>query len=151
MGMSEIRSLGTSTRSLEEFVGLLRVYDIRCLADVRHFPHSARFPHFDIEGLQEGLPSAGIEYFWLGEELGGYRKGGCEAYMTTEAFAAGLARLEALARRCRTAFACAEKLPWRCHRRFIGDALRARGWTVLHIIEEGRLWEPKGGQPCLSL
>ncbi|MFQ6133652.1 MAG: DUF488 family protein [Armatimonadota bacterium] len=149
--MSEIWSVGTSNRSPEQFLGLLECYGVACLADVRRFPRSRKFPHFDGEAFAETLAGAGIKYVHLGEELGGYRRAGYQAHMATEAFRAGLARLEALARQARTAFACAEKLPWRCHRRYIGDALRARGWTVLHIIEAGRLWEPSGSQPSLRL
>lgn len=63
---------------------------------------------------------------YLGDELGGYRKGGYEAYLLTKEFLEGLKKLE--------------RLPWRCHRRFIGNALKNSGWKVIHIIEKDRRW-----------
>jgi uncharacterized protein (DUF488 family) len=61
--------------------------------------------------------------------------------METEEFAAGLSRLEALARERRTAIMCAEGDWRRCHRRLISDALARRGWRVLHVRPDGRLEE----------
>lgn len=127
-----IYTLGTSTRSLEEFVGLLRSHGIRMAVDVRRFPTS-RFPHFKREALEEGLRREGIGYLWLGNLLGGYRKGGYEAYMATEAFERGLSQLKALAEQGPTAIFCSERFPWRCHRRFIGKRLRGEGWEVVDL------------------
>jgi hypothetical protein len=133
-----IYSIGHSTRSFEELVELLKAFGIQALADVRRFPTSKKNPHFDREFLEEQLPSRGIEYFWLGDLLGGYRDGGYERYTETEGFRRGLFELEELAREKPTCFMCAEKLYFRCHRRFIADELVKRGWCVLHIIEPGR-------------
>jgi uncharacterized protein (DUF488 family) len=135
-------TLGTSNRSLEEFIHLLRVNRIEIVADVRSFPTS-RFPHFRKEALSQSLGEEGLGYSYLGKELGGYRKGGYEAYMQTYDFLRGVELLERLATRCRCAILCAERLPWRCHRRFIGRSLQERGWKVVHIVEEGRVWEDK--------
>jgi uncharacterized protein (DUF488 family) len=138
----KIYSAGTSTRTEAEFLGLLRVYDIRTLVDVRRFPTS-KFEHFKRENLERFLKRAGINYVYLGKELGGYRKGGYEAHLHTEEFSQGLKELEKIGLEKPTLFVCAERLPWRCHRRFIGNALRERGWEVLHIIEADRVWQPK--------
>ncbi|MDO8136250.1 MAG: DUF488 family protein [Candidatus Brocadiales bacterium] len=81
---------------------------------------------------------------YIGKELGGYRKGGYEIYMRTEDFLSGIEELEGTARVNRTVFVCAERLPWRCHRRFIGQALEKKGWEVIHIIDEKRVWRSKG-------
>jgi len=132
-----IYSIGHSTRTLSELVSLLAAYDIEAVADVRRFPHSRHNPQFNKETLESELPALGIEYHWLGETLGGFR-GGYTDYMSTEDFKRGLAELERIARGKRTAFMCAEKLFFRCHRRFIADALVEHGWRVLHIIEKGR-------------
>jgi uncharacterized protein (DUF488 family) len=137
-----IFTLGTSNRTLEEFVHLLRTSLIEMVVDVRSFPTS-KFPHFKKEALSPSLGEEGLGYFYLGKELGGYRKGGYEAYMQTYDFLRGVELLERLAARCRCAILCAERLPWRCHRRFIGRSLQERGWKVVHIIEEGRVWEDK--------
>jgi uncharacterized protein (DUF488 family) len=137
-----IFSLGTSNHTLEEFVRLLQTYGIEGVADVRSFPTS-KFPHFKKEALENSLKEEGFGYFYLGKELGGYRKGGYEAYTQTDDYLRGIKLLEGLASRSRTAFFCAERLPWRCHRRFIGQSLQRRGWKVAHIIDEKRVWEDK--------
>lgn len=147
-------TIGHSTRTLEGFVGLLKAHGIARLADVRAFPGSRRHPHFARESLARSLPEAGVEYVWLGAELGGRRPApgrpsrnvGLRSasfrnfadYMETPAFARGADRLLALAAGAPTAFACAEALWWRCHRSLIADYLTAvRGWEVRHILGAG--------------
>lgn len=129
-----IFSLGTSTRSAEEFLSLLKEHGIEVAVDVRRFPTSRRFPHFRKEEVKRYLKEAGIEYHYLGDRLGGYRQGGYEAYMETEDFKTGLKMLEDLASKGRTAFFCCERLPWRCHRRFIARRLQEQGWEVVHLL-----------------
>lgn len=119
---------------------------MRTVADVRRFPVSRRYPHFTREALAGSLRGAGTAYSWLGDDLGGYRSGGYGAYRQTVTFARGLCRLEALAASSPTAILCAERLPWRCHRRFIATALRHRDWEVVHILEPERTWIPAEGQ-----
>jgi uncharacterized protein (DUF488 family) len=138
-GTKVIFSLGTSNRRLVEFIAILRVYRIEMAVDVRSFPTSSRFPHFKKESLPQSLAEAGFGYFFLGKELGGYRQGGYEAYTQALEYLAGMEVLERMASRCRSAIFCAERLPWRCHRRFIGRSLRERGWEVIHIIDEKRV------------
>lgn len=138
-----IHTAGTSNRSLEEFIEALKAYGIVSAVDVRSFPTSRRYEHFKQEALRNALEGAGIRYVWMGDKLGGYRQGGYQAHMRTEAFAAGLERLQALAAAGPTVFFCAERLPSRCHRRFIAGELEARGWEVVHIIDAGSTWKPE--------
>jgi len=135
-------TLGSSTRSAQEFLDLLAHYHIEAIVDVRRFPTS-RFEHFIRENLALLLEENGIAYLYLGEELGGYRSGGYEAYMKSEEFEAGLAGLQGVAQEKRVATMCTERLPWRCHRRHIGRALQERGWEVQHLIDLDRVWIPK--------
>jgi len=137
-----IFTLGSSTRSAQEFLDLLAHYQIEAIVDVRRFPTS-RFEHFIKENLALLLEEKGIAYLYLGEELGGYRSGGYEAYMKSQEFEAGLARLQGVAQKKRAAIMCRERLPWRCHRRHIGRALQERGWEVEHLIDLDRVWIPK--------
>ncbi len=132
---------------MAEFLTLLGAYGIKALVDVRRHPLSGRYPHFSRDALARSLRRAGIRYLYLGEDLGGFRPGGFEAYMATPAFAAGLRTLEFAAGRAPTAIMCAERVPSQCHRRFIGAALRRRGWTVLHLIEPDQLWSPADPEP----
>ena len=146
-----IWTVGHSTLSADGFVALLRAHGIRLVADVRRFPVSKKNPQHNREALRAALAEAGIGYEWLGESLGGYRKGGYEAHMQTRTFAAGLERLAELAAGEPTAVMCAEKLFFRCHRRYIADALVRLGWRVVHIFDERRaqLHKPRGDQPAL--
>ena len=136
-----IYTLGTSTRSPDEFIELLSNYKVETVVDVRRFP-SSRFEHFHRENLERLLPEAGIGYIYMGEELGGYRRGGYKNFTATAPFQAGLDKLAEIARQKRAAIVCAERFPWRCHRRFIALELEKRGWQVSHIIDKGRVWVP---------
>ena len=144
-------TIGHSTRSLEDFLHLLRMSHIACLADVRTIPRSRHAPQFNRDALQAALPNAGLRHVHL-PRLGGLRKSqgsespnggwlsagfrGFADYMQTEEFARGFDELWDLAGRCRTAIMCAEALYWRCHRALIGDAFMVRGGTVSHILSE---------------
>jgi uncharacterized protein (DUF488 family) len=138
----KIFTLGTSNRSLKEFLEILNFYKIKRIIDVRHFPTSKLFPHFKKENLERFLRENKIEYFHL-EKLGGYRKGGYENYMETEDFKEGLENLIEFAKKKKTAIICAEKFPWKCHRAFISRKLEEKSFEIIHIIEKNRIWSPK--------
>jgi uncharacterized protein (DUF488 family) len=135
----ELYTVGHSTRALDEFVELLRHYQIRNLIDIRRFPISAKYPHFRKEMLESAAARSGIAYYWLGDSLGGYRKGGYEAYMASEEFKQGIEAVIGIAAGGRTALMCAELLWFRCHRRFVAEALVKKGWEVLHIFDMKRV------------
>lgn len=137
-----IFTMGTSNRTLAEFVEMLQIYNIEMVIDVRSFPTS-KFPYFQKDALSQSLAENNFGYFYLGKELGGFRQGGYEAYMQTLPYLVGMELLERMAARCRSVVICAERFPWRCHRRFIGRSLMERGWKVKHIIERERIWEDK--------
>jgi uncharacterized protein (DUF488 family) len=144
----EIWTIGHSTRSLEEFLSLLKLHKIAALVDVRHFPGSRKFPHFNRENLEKVLPEQGIEYVHL-VELGGRRKAqkgspndnwrhpafrGYADYMMTEPFSRGIEMLLKIAHKKRTVIMCSEAVWWRCHRGMISDFLKAHGAAVHHIM-----------------
>jgi uncharacterized protein (DUF488 family) len=137
-----IYTLGSSNRSPGEFLGLLEAFAIQVVVDVRRFPTS-RFEHFKQQNLAALLRENGIGYLYLGAELGGYRRGGYESFMASEQFTDGLERLEEAAKTRKAVILCSERLPWRCHRRFISRRLMQRGWRVSHVIDEKRSWEQK--------
>jgi uncharacterized protein (DUF488 family) len=141
-------TVGHSNLNLDQFLTV--VQDIDLLADVRRFPYSPRYPHFNGDSLQKVKG-----YRWF-EDLGGRRQGKGErhsawhvaafrayaGYMETDDFRQALSVLEEEAAGRRTAVMCAEALWWRCHRRLISDALVVRGWRVVHL--------PRGGTHDLS-
>ncbi|MGA2715758.1 MAG: DUF488 domain-containing protein [Bryobacteraceae bacterium] len=127
-------TIGHSTRTLEELISVLQCYRVERLVDIRHFPASTHNPQFNKTALEMACARANIEYCWL-ERLGGFRQGGYLAYTATPDFHSGLEELESLAAAKPTAYMCAEVKWFQCHRRYISDALEARGWRVLHIID----------------
>lgn len=128
-------TIGHSTRSWEEFVKILKAYEIKVIVDIRHFPTSKKFPWFCKEYMEKALKKEGIKYLWL-KELGGYRKGGYANYMKTKEFEKGIEKLLEIAEKENTAILCAELLWWRCHRRYIADVLVKKGIEVVHIWDE---------------
>ncbi len=102
--------------------------------DIRRFPSSRKFPHFNQKEMKENLGKNGIEYIWLGEKLGGFRQGGYPAWMKTLEFNQGLKEIEDISQKKKVAIMCAERYFGRCHRRFLLEALASRGWQIEHII-----------------
>jgi len=143
-----IFTVGTGHRSLEELVALLRAAGVTRVADVRSYPKS-HLPHFDRGELEGLLPVFGIDYAWLGADLGGLRREGYETYMGSERFRRGLALLEGLAREQPTALLCAELDPTRCHRRWIAAALADTGWRVVNLGAPDAYPEQEPVQPGL--
>lgn len=149
-------TIGHSDRSLAEFTGLLTGAGVEYLADIRSFPMTRANPQFNSEALAPALAELGIGYAHVAA-LGGLRKrqravppevnGFWENrsfhnyadYTLSEPFHAALAALMAEGQRRTTALMCAEAVWWRCHRRIVADWLIARGETVFHIMEGGKL------------
>jgi uncharacterized protein (DUF488 family) len=142
MNVKRIYTLGTGRRSEEDFIEILLSYNIQALIDVRSLPRS-KLPIFRKENLENLLRRKGIEYHFLGKELGGFRKGGYTAYIITDDFKKGIDLLESVAAVKTSVIVCAERFPWKCHRKWISRELHKRGWEVDHIIEKGKLWIPK--------
>jgi uncharacterized protein (DUF488 family) len=140
--LKRIFTLGTDRRSEEDFVEILLAYDIERLVDVRSFPKS-KITMFTRANLEELLKREGIGYYFLGKELGGFRKGGYVEYALTEAFLQGIEKLQAVAQDRTTVIVCAERFPWKCHRKWIARELHKRGWDVEHIIDKGKVWVPR--------
>jgi len=136
-----IYTIGTSNRSLQEFLGTLKKYRIQMVVDVRRFPTS-KHEHFKQENLKNSLEKEGIKYVHI-KELGGYRKNGYLKHIQSEEFRQGIEKLLEIARQHKTAIMCAELLFFRCHRRFISDKLVEQGEKVLHIIDEKRTYQHK--------
>jgi uncharacterized protein (DUF488 family) len=146
--VATIFTIGHSTRTLEELIEVLQAHRIHTLVDIRAFPMSRRLPHFNRESLEKSLPEAGIRYIWM-KDLGGYRRKirddspnvalrspsfrNYADYMLTEDFQRAIHDLVDLAEHSRTAYMCAERLYFRCHRMLVSDWLVAHGQEVVHI------------------
>jgi len=150
-----IWTIGHSTRTAEVFSGLLQSFGIELLADIRTYPGSGRFPHFNRENLELLLKEQDIGYLHM-KELGGRRKPvkdslnsawrnpafrGYADYMETELFRKAIRELEELAQIRHVAFMCSEATWWNCHRSLVSDYLKSRGWKVIHIMDKGKATE----------
>ena len=143
----EIYTIGHSTRSLADFIALLKAHGIQRIVDVRTIPKSRHCPQFNETRLKNALKRHQIYYTHL-KELGGLRHThknsintgwenpsfrGFADHMQTEEFKKGIRKLEKLASKKTCAIMCAEALFWRCHRNLIADALTIGKWDVFHI------------------
>jgi uncharacterized protein (DUF488 family) len=154
-GALPVCTVGHSTRTIAEFVDLLRVGEATRVVDVRTVPRSRTNPQYNLDRLPEELAPFQIRHEYI-RELGGLRGkvGGIAPevnglwrnqsfhnyadYALTDGFRDGLDRLLELAATERCAIMCAEAVWWRCHRRIIADYLLARGLTVLHLMGPDR-------------
>lgn len=152
MEESTIWTIGHSTHPIDEFIAMLKSFEIGLLADIRSLPGSRKYPQFNRESLIISLPHSGITYIHI-PGLGGRRKTsknsvntgwrldafkGYADYMETEEFRQALGVLREIANKQRTAIMCAEALWWRCHRSLVSDYLMHEGWTVNHITGKGK-------------
>jgi len=149
-------TIGHSTRSIDEFVALLREADVRLVVDVRTVPRSRTNPQYNKDTLPETLAQFQIGYEHIAE-LGGLRGRKSDVppavngfwqnasfhnyadYALSESFRHGLARLREIGQARRCAIMCAEAVWWRCHRRIITDYLLAAGEGVFHILGPGHI------------
>ncbi len=149
-------TIGHSTRTVDEFVALLRSGRADFVVDVRTVPRSRRNPQYNEDVLGEELAQYQIGYARIGG-LGGLRGRTHELdpqvngfwenrsfhnyadHALSDEFAEGLEELLELSAERRCAIMCAEAVWWRCHRRIIADHLIARGRAVLHLMGERRV------------
>jgi uncharacterized protein (DUF488 family) len=145
-----IWTIGHSTRSADEFNQILLAHGIEALVDVRSFPGSRRYPHFNKPELAASLEAIGILYAH-NPKLGGRRRPNPDSkntawknasfrayadHLQSEEFKDGVKELLEVANASRTAIMCAEALWWRCHRSLIADFLKSKGFAVIHILDD---------------
>ena len=145
-----IFSIGHGTKSIDEFIDLLKEYDVQRVVDVRTIPRSRHNPQFNKETMPESLKKVHIGYIYI-KGLGGLRHAkkdsvnmawrnasfrGFADYMQTEDFKRNIERLIKIAKQKKIAIMCAESVPWRCHRSLIADALQVHDITVKHIMSK---------------
>jgi uncharacterized protein (DUF488 family) len=150
--LATIYTIGHSTRPLEDLLQALQAHGIQTLVDIRAFPMSRRLPQFNRDSLERSLAAARICYVWMAA-LGGYRKKIREDsphislrnasfrnyadYMLTAEFEDAMGGLIKLAESSPTAYMCAERVYFRCHRMLVSDWLVGHGHEVMHIDGPG--------------
>jgi uncharacterized protein (DUF488 family) len=143
-------SIGHSSHTLEKFLSLLNHHRIERLIDTRSQPYSKYSPHFIAEPLHAALEGAGIQYIFMGKELGGrpqnpdfYDSDGHVLYWrlaSSPLFKEGIRRVEQEIATQRVVIMCSEEDPLGCHRRLlVGRVLIRRGVDLNHIRGDGRL------------
>lgn len=157
-----VYTIGYGGRKLAEFFKLLELYRIKVIIDVRRWTISRKIPEFSSVNLARVLSEHGYEYYWI-PELGGYRRfnidvkdygvAGCFKSEGFRAYATyitmkpeikpHLEKLVKIVSSKTTTLICRERIPWLCHRKILSDYLVARGFRVLHVIEEDQVVEHK--------
>ncbi len=148
--MKTIFTIGHSNHPFEEFLEILKAFEIETLVDIRRYPGSRKYPHFNKDHLEKSLPEKEIQYLHY-EDLGGRRKvkpdshntawrldsfRGYADYMETDSFKKAIEKLEILAKEKRVAYMCSEAVWWSCHRSLVSDYLKNEGWNVQHIMSK---------------
>ena len=148
MEPSIIRTIGHSSRTIDEFIAMLKAHGVKRLIDVRTVPKSRHNPQYNHDAVELALQDAGIAYQHM-KALGGLRHPrkdspntgwrnesfrGYADYMQTPEFATAMNTLIDAAAQESVAVMCAEAVPWRCHRSLIADYLTAHGYSVEHIM-----------------
>lgn len=150
--MATLYTIGHSTRPLDDLIAALRAHQVETLVDIRAFPMSRRLPQFNRDSLEQTIPAERIQYIWM-KALGGYRKKILEDspnialrnqsfrnyadYMLSPEFEQAMTEIISWAERSRTAYMCAERVYFKCHRMLVSDWLVAHGHEVLHIDATG--------------
>lgn len=145
----ELYTVGHSVHPIDHFIAILKTNKIEAIADVRSSPYSRFTPQFNREPLKDTLRSEGIQYVFLGDELGARRvepqcyEHGKVIYQkvaTLPLFLTGIERLQEGASKMRVAIMCAEKDPLTCHRTvLVAHFAREKFSDTLHILEDGRI------------
>ena len=151
-----IFTVGHSTRTIDEFVDILRDGPADLIVDVRTVPRSRTNPQYNADCVAEALAPYQIGYTRI-SALGGLRGRAQDVdpsinalwrnrsfhnyadHALSQDFASGLGELLKLSADRRCAIMCAEAVWWRCHRRIIADYLLARGRDVFHLMGGGRV------------
>jgi uncharacterized protein (DUF488 family) len=145
-----IYTIGHSTRSIDDFIRILKEFAIQKVIDIRTIPKSRHNPQFNSDYLKTELHKHKIGYVHI-KALGGLRHAhansintgwhnssfrGFADYMQTAAFESGIEKLVTIAQKKTVVIMCAEALPWHCHRSLIADALLVRDFTVEDIYNQ---------------
>lgn len=151
-----VHTVGHSTRSIAEFVALLKLGQVELVVDIRSTPRSRTNAQFNLDALPDALSAWQIGHtriaklggrrnksktipphvngFWVNQSFHNYAD-----YALSDEFHVGFSRLIEFANDRRCAIMCSEAVWWRCHRRFVADYLMHSGWEVFHLMGVARV------------
>jgi uncharacterized protein (DUF488 family) len=127
-----IFTIGYGGRKFADFVALLQQNGISLVVDVRRFPRSKE-PEYGKERLEAELSQFGISYIWMGDTLGGFRRGGYRKYMESDDYRDGMSKLLELAEGGNLVLMCKERTDTGCHRRYIIETLAGKGIKTIPL------------------
>ena len=149
-------TLGYGDRTIEEFLDLLKSFNIEAVVDMRLFPDIGKHEHFLKDNLRETLKSNGIEYHLAGHQLGAPRPEnqnssnialqkkmrGFADYMATPSFKGAVNYLVDLCRNQRVVLVNSEKDFKKCHRKLLADYLfLVESVSLVHILDRAKVQE----------
>lgn len=147
--MNKVYTIGHSSYKQDYLFILLNKYDINCVVDVRSMPFSKYAPQYNRDEIKRFLHSKGIQYIFMGKELGARREDNTlyesdgilsfEKTSKTMSFISGIERIKAgIEKGYRIAIMCTEKDPMDCHRNIlVARQLYKQKYEVLNILENG--------------
>ena len=145
---AKIFTIGHGAWTPEAMATVLRGNGVHVLIDVRSSPASKTQHMFDKTELERSMPKTGVEYLYLGRELGGrpsvpecYTDGKLDYAKTRaqEFFKTGLRHvINSVQEGLVVCLMCAEGNPVDCHRtKLVSQALVDAGFPVSHIMHDG--------------
>jgi len=149
-----IFTIGHSNKRVDELISLLKGNDVQVLGDIRSIPYSRYVPQANQDNLKRSLEKAGIEYLFMGGQLGGRPKDidvhddlGSHDYSklaATDNFKEGLRQLLKESEQYNICLLCSEEDPVRCHRGLlVSRELTKLGVEVCHIRHNGSIESQK--------
>ena len=147
-----VYTVGHSTSTLEQLVHLMDKAGVGTVVDVRSIPRS-RMHQFDQAPLKRALESAGIEYRFMGDLLGGIPRdpgmrqrwhqgrldphvlSGLRASREWQQGVVKLSRLVGPNRDVGICILCSEREPSKCHRKAVALDLaeKIQGTEIVHL------------------
>lgn len=124
--------MGYGSLSKDRFISMIKRHDINIVVDVRRWPTS-KLEHFKKENLESLLKEVGVVYLWLGDKLGGFRKGGYKKFMDSPDFSEGIQSIISLSEKGNVCLLCLEPDSSKCHRRYITERLSSFGFEIIEI------------------
>ena len=159
-------TIGHSNHPIGQFIHLLQDHAIERLVDVRTTPYSRFNPQFNQAALRQVLHQGGVEYVYLGTQLGGrpsdpacYKRQARPSktsdylneldyaqVMVRPWFVQGVHQLLELAGERTTAMMCSEADPSKCHRHHLIASYLLSNYpdvNILHILKDGSLLDAR--------
>lgn len=147
--MKTIYTIGYTAFKIDNFIAVLKKYNIKCVIDVRSLAYSQHYTDYNKESLEKYLGSNGILYRNYSNEFGARQTDKCylspegyldfNIYVKSGKFDAGYNKvLAGIDLGYSFVLMCSETNPIDCHRSImIGREFYKRGFKVYNIMKSG--------------